>query len=465
MNTGLPTDETIVALASPPGRGGVAVIRASGATAFTIAEHIVGALPEPRRVALRRFRDQTGDVIDSGLVVTFRGPHSFTGEDVVEFHAHGGTVVTDLLLQRCLQLGARQAQPGEFSQRAFLNDRLDLAQAEAIADLIDSGSTQAARAAVRSLQGEFSARVHELVQQLTELRVYVEAAIDFPEEEVDFLADQAIDERLQDLRRGFDDLSVRAAQGAILREGMTVVLAGRPNAGKSSLMNRLTGQDTAIVTAQPGTTRDVLREQISIDGMPLHVVDTAGLRAAGDHAEIEGIRRARSAMEQADQVLLVVDAGSRAGVSETGGMDNAPGDLLQDLPADLPDGVALTVVRNKIDLSGHAPGLETQAGVTVVNVSALTGAGMASLCDHLKHLMGYQAAGEGAYSARRRHLDALAHARTHLEQAIHQLRTYRAGELVAEELRLAQDQLGLITGSVSSDDLLGQIFSSFCIGK
>jgi tRNA modification GTPase len=460
MNAGLPTDETIVALASPPGRGGVAVVRASGATAFAIAEQIVGVLPEPRRVALRRFRDQTGDIIDSGLVVTFRGPHSFTGEDVVEFHAHGGTVVTDLLLQRCLQLGARQAQPGEFSQRAFLNDRLDLAQAEAIADLIDSGSTQAARAAVRSLQGEFSARVHELVQGLTELRVYVEAAIDFPEEEVDFLADQAIDERLQDLRRGFDDLSVRAGQGAILRDGMTVVLAGRPNAGKSSLMNRLTGQDTAIVTAQPGTTRDVLREQIAIDGMPLHVVDTAGLRAAGDSAEIEGIRRARSAMEQADQVLLVVDAASGAGA-----MDNAPDDLLQDLPVALPDGLALTVVRNKIDLTGHAPGLQTQSGVTVVNVSAVTGAGIASLCDHLKHLMGYQAAGEGAFSARRRHLDALTHARAHLEQAIHQLRTYRAGELVAEELRLAQDQLGLITGSVSSDDLLGQIFSSFCIGK
>lgn len=467
MNAGLPTDGTIVALASPPGRGGVAVIRASGAEAFVIAEHIVGALPEPRQVALRRFRDQGGEIIDSGLVVAFRGPRSFTGEDVVEFHAHGGMIVTDLLLQRCLQLGARLARPGEFSQRAFLNDRLDLAQAEAIADLIDSGSTQAARAAVRSLQGEFSARVHKLVQGLTELRVYVEAAIDFPEEEVDFLADRAIDERLQDLRRGFDDLSVRAGQGAILREGMTVVLTGRPNAGKSSLMNRLTGQDTAIVTAQPGTTRDVLREQISIDGMPLHVVDTAGLRTAGDSAEIEGIRRARSAMEQADQVLLVADAGDGSGENASGpdATGEPPEALLQDLPDGLPDGVALTIVRNKIDLSGHSPGLETQGGVTVVNVSALTGAGIKSLRDHLKHLMGYQAAGEGAFSARRRHLDALAGARAHLEEAIHQLRTYRAGELVAEELRLAQDQLGLITGAVSSDDLLGQIFSSFCIGK
>ncbi|MGB5589345.1 MAG: tRNA uridine-5-carboxymethylaminomethyl(34) synthesis GTPase MnmE [Gammaproteobacteria bacterium] len=465
MTSGLPNDDTIVALASPPGRGGVAVIRVSGDTASAVAKAIVGDLPEPRRASLRCFRDQAGEAIDSGLVLYFPGPSSFTGEDVVEFHAHGGSMVTDLLLQQCAQLGARLARPGEFSQRAFLNDRLDLAQAEAIADLIDSGSAQAARAAVRSLQGEFSTQVNDLVRGLTALRVYVEAAIDFPEEEVDFLADQGILDRLKELRAGFENLAVRAGQGAILRQGMSVVLAGRPNAGKSSLMNRLTGEDTAIVTAQPGTTRDVLREQISIDGMPLHVVDTAGLRAAGDSAEIEGIRRARSAMEQADQVLLVIDA-SDAPDGVDGMSREALSQLLPEgMLSELPDPSVLTIVRNKIDISGHAPGLEQRADVSVVNLSALTGAGIGALRDHLKLLMGYQAAGEGALSARRRHLDALAQARAHLEEAVHQLEQYRAGELVAEELRLAQDKLGLITGEVSSDDLLGQIFSSFCIGK
>ncbi len=451
MTSPMPTDDTIVAEASPPGRGGVAVVRVSGPAAMTIATAVAGDLPPDRQISLRRFRDHAGQVIDKALVVAFPGPHSFTGEDVVEFHAHGGPVVVDLLIRRLLGLGARLAQPGEFSRRAFLNDRMDLAQAEAIADLIDSGSVQAARAALRSLQGEFSHRVHELVEGLTSLRVYVEAAIDFPEEEVDFLADQAIDDRLSRLRSGFEDVLARASQGAILREGMSVVLAGKPNAGKSSLMNRLTGQDTAIVTEQPGTTRDVLREQIAIDGMPLHVIDTAGLRAEGDLVEIEGMRRARRAMEQADRVLLVVDASD--------GLTAA--DQMEEVPRD----AALTVVRNKIDLSGETPGEEERDGVTVLAVSALTGAGIDLLREHLKALMGYQTAGEGAFSARRRHLEALERARAHLEEAVIQLQTYRAGELVAEELRLAQGQLGTITGEVSSDDLLGKIFSSFCIGK
>lgn len=451
MHVAMTSGDTIVALASPPGRGGVAVVRASGPAAFDHARALAGELPPPRRVSLRRFVDQSGEVIDTGLIVVFPAPHSFTGEDVVEFHGHGGPIVVDLLLHRLLQLGARMARPGEFSERAFLNDRLDLAQAEAIADLIDSGSAQAARAALRSLQGEFSARVHELVEGLTGLRVYVEAAIDFPEEEVDFLADQSIDDRLQTLRSGFDDLLARAGQGAILREGMNVVLAGRPNAGKSSLMNRLTGEDTAIVTAQPGTTRDLLREQIAIDGMPLHVIDTAGLRDAGDVVEVEGMRRAHRAMEQADQVLLIIDA--------------SEGSAAEAWPESLPDGASLTVVRNKIDLTGEAADRADREGVTVISVSALTGAGIDLLRAHLQELMGYQAAGEGAFSARRRHLDALKHARAHLEEAVTQLQTFRAGELVAEELRLAQQELGSITGEVSSDDLLGEIFSSFCIGK
>jgi len=451
MYVAMTSGDTIVALASPPGRGGVAVVRASGPAAFDHARAVAGELPAPRRVSLRRFVDQSGEVIDTGLIVVFPAPHSFTGEDVVEFHGHGGPIVVDLLLHRLLQLGARMARPGEFSERAFLNDRLDLAQAEAIADLIDSGSVQAARAALRSLQGEFSARVHELVEGLTGLRVYVEAAIDFPEEEVDFLADQAIDDRLQTLRSGFDDLLARAAQGAILREGMNVVLAGRPNAGKSSLMNRLTGEDTAIVTAQPGTTRDLLREQIAIDGMPLHVIDTAGLRDAGDVVEVEGMRRAHRAMEKADQVLLIIDA--------------SEGTAAETWPESLPDGASLTVVRNKIDLTGEAADRADREGVTVISVSALTGAGIDLLRAHLQELMGYQAAGEGAFSARRRHLDGLKHARAHLEEAVTQLQTFRAGELVAEELRLAQQELGSITGEVSSDDLLGEIFSSFCIGK
>ena len=447
----MPNEDTIVAEASPPGRGGVAVVRVSGPAALAIATAVAGDLPPAREFSLRRFRDQAGQLIDQALVVAFPGPHSFTGEDVVEFHAHGGPVVVDLLIHRLLTLGARLARPGEFSQRAFLNDRMDLAQAEAIADLIDSGSAQAARAALRSLQGEFSQWVHDLIEGLTSLRVYVEAAMDFPEEEVDFLADQAIADRLSRLRRDFDELLARASQGAILREGMSVVLAGKPNAGKSSLMNRLTGQDTAIVTEQPGTTRDVLREQIAIDGMPLHVIDTAGLRAEGDLVEIEGMRRARQAMEQADRVLLVVDA--------------SPGHADTDQMDELPPDAALTVVRNKIDLSGEPPGAEERDGVTVLGVSALTGAGIDLLREHLKSLMGYQAAGEGALSARRRHLEALERARAHLEEAVIQLQTYRAGELVAEELRLAQAQLGTITGEVSSDDLLGKIFSSFCIGK
>lgn len=447
----LETADTIAALATPPGRGGVCVLRISGEDAARIATDIAGPLPAPRTAALRRFRAGDGAVIDEGLVLSFPGPGSFTGEDVVELHGHGGPVVADLLLERLLTLGARQARPGEFSQRAFVNGRLDLAQAEAVADLIDSGSAAAARAAARSLTGEFSQRVDALVGALTALRVYVEAALDFPDEDVDFLADDALTDRLRNLRRDFDELQAAATQGAVLRDGLTVVLAGRPNAGKSSLMNRLTGEDTAIVTHLPGTTRDLLRREIVLDGLPLHVIDTAGLRTDAGLVEEEGIRRARREMERADRVLLVVDAGDAgtgAGSTET-----------------LPAGVPVTVIRNKIDLLDESPGITAADGRTLVSLSALTGAGVDALRAHLKDCAGFEPDRPGALSARRRHLDALARARQHLETGWRQLAEAAAGELLAEELRLAQAALGETTGAVSSEQLLGEIFSRFCIGK
>jgi tRNA modification GTPase len=447
----LETADTIAALATPPGRGGVCVLRISGEDAARIATDIAGSLPAPRTAALRRFRAADGAVIDEGLVLSFPGPGSFTGEDVVELHGHGGPVVADLLLERLLALGARQARPGEFSQRAFVNGRLDLAQAEAVADLIDSGSAAAARAAARSLTGEFSVRVNGLVDALTALRVYVEAALDFPDEDVDFIADDALKDRVGNLRRDFDELQAAATQGAVLRDGLTVVLAGRPNAGKSSLMNRLTGEDTAIVTHLPGTTRDLLRREIVLDGLPLHVIDTAGLRTDAGLVEEEGIRRARREMERADRVLLVVDAGDA-------GTGAAPAETL-------PAGVPVTVIRNKIDLLDESPGIAAAGGRTVVSLSALTGAGVDALRTHLKDCAGFEPDRPGALSARRRHLDALARARQHLETGWRELTEAAAGELLAEELRLAQAALGETTGAVSSEQLLGEIFSRFCIGK
>jgi tRNA modification GTPase len=444
--------ETIAAIATPPGRGGIGIVRVSGPEARGIAYELTGANPKRRRAQLRDFRDEEGEMLDTGLVLFFPGPDSFTGEDVLELHGHGGTVVLDMLLARVLELGARLARPGEFSERAFLNDKLDLAQAEAIADLIDSGSQQAARAALRSLRGEFSQRVEMLVEALTVLRAYVEAAIDFPDEEADFLSEGDVAGRLAAIRNDFEELAAAAKQGSLMREGLTAVIAGRPNAGKSSLLNRLAGHEAAIVTDIPGTTRDVLRERMDIDGLPLQLIDTAGLRESGDAVEQEGVRRAWTEMEKADRVLLVVDS--------TQGLTEEDRDILERLPRSL----KATVIYNKIDLTGQREAEDELDGTASVWVSAKTGQGMDLLRAHLKRAAGFEQLGEDAFTARRRHLDALKRAREHLEEARQHVES-RAGELIAEELRLAQLCLSEITGEFTSDDLLGRIFSSFCIGK
>ncbi len=447
------TFDTIAAIATPAGRGGVGIVRLSGPDVPVIAEKLLGTLPRPRYAELHDFRDADNTLIDSGLVLYFAAPASFTGEHVLELQGHGGPVVMNLLLARVLSLGARPARPGEFSERAFLNDKLDLAQAEAIADLIDSGTAQAARAAVHSLQGEFSGRVHALVELLTQVRMYVEAAIDFPEEEIDFLSDTGLAQLLARLRADFDALIAGAQQGCLLRDGMTLVIAGRPNAGKSSLLNALSGRDAAIVTEIPGTTRDVLREYIQLDGLPLHILDTAGLHDSDDPVEQAGMQRTRAALVQADRVLLVID--------DQQGFTAADEAILAQLPKNVP----ATHVYNKIDLTGRSPGLDTVTGEPVVALSAQNTAGLDALRAYLKQSIGYADQGEGAFSARQRHLDVLERAQTHFETGVALLESRRAGELLAEELRLAQQRLGEITGEVSSDELLGRIFSSFCIGK
>jgi tRNA modification GTPase len=451
--------DTIAAIATAPGRGGIGIVRVSGPGCRAVAEALLGQLPRPRAAELHRFLDAAGEPIDEGLALFFPAPASFTGEDVLELHGHGGPVVMDLLLRRVLELGARAAGPGEFTQRAFLNDKLDLAQAEAVADLIDSGSADAARAALRSLQGEFSSQVHDLAEAVLELRMWVEAAIDFPEEEVDFLGDRALAARLEFIRHRFAGLAETARQGTLLRDGLTLVIAGRPNAGKSSLLNRLAGYDAAIVTALPGTTRDVLRERIEIDGLPLHVLDTAGLRESPDEIEAEGIRRAHRELARADRVLFVVDASNAQAVAA----------IDADLAA-LPTEAPRTVVFNKIDRVGGEPSAATvaAAGTTTsswVHLSAATGAGLDLLRQHLKDCVGFHPSGSGVLSARARHLEALRRARAHVEEAHRLLTARHAGELVAQELTDAQKQLGEITGQITSDDLLGRIFGSFCIGK
>ena len=447
------TTDTIAAVATPPGRGGIGIVRVSGAKVPQIARTLIGALLSARRAEFRAFRAAGGDIIDQGIALYFPAPHSFTGEHVLELQGHGGPVIMDRLLARVLELGARPARPGEFTERAFLNEKLDLAQAEAVADLIEAGTAAAARAAMASLQGVFSEQVNALVEALIQLRMYAESAIDFPEEEIDFLSDGHIAAQLIDLQSQLDELLRTASQGQLLRDGMSIVIAGQPNAGKSSLLNQLAGRDSAIVTDIPGTTRDVLREYIDIDGMPLHVIDTAGLRDSRDPVEREGIRRAWRAIENADRVLLVVD--SRTGL-------NAEDQTIRErLPANVP----LSVILNKIDLSGRLPGEQSGAWGPEICLSAKTGAGIDDLRQHLKTCMGYQSGQEGLFSARRRHLDALRHAAEHLVNARQQLEEYQAGELVAEELRLTQHDLGEITGEFTSEDLLTRIFSTFCIGK
>ena len=430
------------------------MVRISGPKTPEIAATLVGELPEARHATLRPFLDASGEPIDIGIALFFPGPHSYTGEHVLELQGHGGPVILESLVARCLELGARRARPGEFTERALHTDKIDLAQAEAVADLIDAGSREAARAAMRSLQGEFSNMVQGLTDSLIELRTYVEAAIDFPEEEVDFLADTQLAERLATVHGHFEAVTAAAGQGRLLRDGLTVVLAGRPNSGKSSLLNRLAGYDAAIVTAIPGTTRDVLRERIDIDGLPLHVLDTAGLRDSDDAVEREGVRRAAAEMSRADRVLFVIDASNDA-------LGRAFNEERERLPRDVP----VTLIFNKIDIAEGLPVSDTVSGPPRIHVSATTGAGLAALRSHLKGCVSFQTAGNGSISARKRHLEALTRARECVETAARELRQRRAGELVAEELRAAQRALEEVTGIFTADDLLGRIFGSFCIGK
>jgi tRNA modification GTPase len=440
--------DTIAAPATPPGRGGVAMVRISGPRTQEIALALLGKLPQSRYATFSTFFDRTGQAIDEGIALFFPTPNSFTGEDVLELHGHGGPYIVDSLLKRILELGARLAKPGEFSERAFLNDKLDLTQAEAIADLIDASSAQAAQSAVRSLQGEFSKKIHALVESVTQLRMYIEAAIDFVEEEIDFLGDEQVTRQLKNISTELNHVQSQATQGTLLREGITAVIAGKPNVGKSSLLNALSGRDTAIVTPIAGTTRDVLREQIQIDGMPMHVIDTAGLRESQDPVEQEGIRRARDEITRADIVLFVVDTTDEIKPQ------------LSDVLTQVPQHAVVITIQNKIDLLQN-----NFSDADQVFISAKTGDGIDKLKQKIKTTVGFQSNTEGLFSARRRHLDALDRAKKFFQKAFYQLQEHKAGELVAEDLRQAQLALSEITGEFTSDDLLGRIFSSFCIGK
>ena len=445
-----PSPDTIAAIATPSGRGGVGVVRLSGRGLAAIAATLSGKTLVPRHATLATFGDADGAVIDQGLALYFPAPHSYTGEDVIELHGHGGPAVMQALLTRCLALGCRLARPGEFTARAFLNDKLDLAEAEAVADLIDAASTEAAKAAARSLSGEFSSRVRDLVERLTHLRMHVEACIDFPEEEID-PADRATQNiKLAEIRALWDILAREAKQGAVLRDGLTVALIGRPNVGKSSLLNKLAGDDIAIVTPVPGTTRDPIRATIHLDGVPIHLIDTAGLHDTDDAVEKIGIERAWAAVAKAGAALLISEAGEAIGQAEAAIADK--------LPANLP----MAWVYNKIDLFARPTQRTDTGNHTAIFVSALTGEGLPLLRDWLLATAGWQPTGEGVFLARARHLAALELARQHLTQAEGRPDQY---ELFAEELRLAQNALAAITGEMTPDDLLGEIFGKFCIGK
>lgn len=451
-------NDTIVAQATPPGRGGVGILRISGALASAVAQAILNKLPTPRYAHYLKFYDEdSNSILDQGIALYFQGPHSFTGEDILELQGHGGPIVLDLLLKRILALplpGLRIARPGEFLERAFLNNKIDLTQAEAVADLINANSEQAARSAVNSLQGVFSDRIKAFSQNLIDLRAYVEAAMDFSEEEINFLSDGKIEGQLNNIINELKKVQAAAHQGSLLREGMKVVIAGRPNAGKSSLLNALAGKESAIVTAVAGTTRDVLREYIHIDGMPLHIIDTAGLRETSEIIEKIGIERAWHEIENADSLLFIVDSSSTEATLPDP-------ELIARLPTTLP----IIVVRNKIDMTDEQCGLTEVKGYPVIRLSAKTGQGIENLQQYLKKSMGFTQHPEGHFLARRRHLDALEKALKHLNNGHEQLVIMQAGELLAEELRLAQSALEEITGEFSSDDLLGEIFSNFCIGK
>ncbi len=447
--------DTIAAIATAPGRGGVGIVRVSGAKVVEIAQAVLGLLPKPRYAYYGDFLGAEGQILDRGIALYFPNPNSFTGEDVLELQAHGGPVVLQWLLNRVVELGARLAEPGEFSKQAFINDKLDLTQAEAISDLIEASSEQAARSAMRSLQGDFSREVNALVEETIRLRIYVEAAIDFPEEEIDFLSDGKVAGDLQRILDRLQQVFRAAKQGALLREGMSVVILGRPNAGKSSLLNALSGRESAIVTDVAGTTRDIVKEEINIDGMPLHILDTAGVRKATDQVEKIGIERAWQALDDADRVLVMLQAGEEIHPEDQVILDR------------LPKEVPVTLVRNKIDLIEQAPKIEVEAETqrTVIWLSAKHQQGLDLLKEHLKTEMGFAQTVEGVFMARKRHLDALETALSWLESGQQQLEGVAAGELLAEDLRLAQQALSEITGRFTSDDLLGRIFTSFCIGK
>lgn len=442
---------TIVAMATPPGRGGVSIVRLSGPQALPIALSLCQLQElKPRVARFSAFYRQNGELLDQGIVLYFQSPHSFTGEDVIELHTHGSPVITDLLLKECLFLGAELAKPGEFSQRAFLNDKMDLAQAEAIADLIHASSETAARMAIRSLQGEFSRRIQALNEKIIHLRMYVEAAIDFPEEEIDFLNDGKVASLLAAVLEELQAIHAQAQQGVILREGLSVVIAGRPNAGKSSLINQLAGREVAIVTAIAGTTRDVVREHILLDDIPVHIIDTAGIHNSLDVVEKEGIKRAWQELSRADCVLMLIDLSA----------GELPASLSEEIKAALPANTPILSVFNKIDKLG----LEATSEGNQLYLSAKTGEGLTALKEKIKEIAGYRPQ-EGQFLARRRHLQALDEAGHWLGNGQMQLAEHKAGELLAEDLRQAQRALGEITGEFTSDDLLGKIFSSFCIGK
>ncbi len=442
--------DTIAAIATPPGNGGVGIIRISGNLTTEIAKQLFNKPLIPRHALFSSFLDEDGSVIDSGIVLYFPAPASYTGDDILELQGHGGSVVLDMLLRRVLSLGARLANPGEFTERAFLNNKLDLAQAEAVADLIESSTEQSVRSAQKSMQGVFSAQINKLVDDLTELRIYVEASIDFVDEEIDFLTDGVVENRIVKLLESIRQIQKTAQQGRLLRDGMTVVLAGKPNAGKSSLLNALAGHEAAIVTDIAGTTRDVLRERIQLDGMPLHIIDTAGLRKSNNAIEKEGIRRAYEEIRKAHKILLLIDAS-----------EPEPRDLLKTLPAD----IDITRIYNKIDLLNLAPALKQTEQGTSCYLSIKTGDGLELLKQHLKQSVGFNESTDTVFIARRRHIEALRKGYEFVQSALNQLQTSKAGELVAEDLRHAQMTLAEITGTVTSDDLLGKIFSSFCIGK
>ena len=443
------TRDTIVAAATPPGKGGIGIVRISGPDTEKLAAAMLGNVPQPRLATHTKIRDENDRELDSGIALYFPGSASYTGEPVLELHGHGGPIVVASVIDAAVKLGARRAEPGEFSKRAFLNGKLDLVQAEAIADLIDSGTSQAARAALRSLSGSFSHAVENLQQQLVNLRLHVEAAIDFPEEEIDFLSDKDLLRKIEECAEAFAKLQRETNIGRVLRDGMQLVIVGKPNAGKSSLLNLLSGQEAAIVTEVAGTTRDILRERIEIDGLAVELVDTAGLRENPDRIEAEGIRRAREALRNADGVLWIQDASAAQAEK-----------LNEEIPQETP----VIILRNKIDITGDTPGLAEEDSKTL-NVSAKTGAGIDDLREAIRKLAGYKDLGEGAFTARRRHVDAIVLAAEHFQRGRVALEKHKAGEMLAEDLRLSHEALSEVTGAFTSDDLLGRIFSEFCIGK